>query len=193
MSKKLGPVDPEPPPVDPQKNKAEGLGVIVSREVTIKPTASQPGLGTVKNDAVVVSVAVAPPDPIGQVRQVVMASPTPPPPPPPVGVVQDRTPVVSATPMVQGASPLGVIHHRVTEVAPPPPPVPVGAVLQEPPTYPPPPPTYKGDVGTVNVPVVHVVQTAPSNEPQKVVTPPSKPKSIIEQPVEISPFKNPDE
>lgn len=189
MSKKLGPVNPEPPPVDPLKRTQEGLGVVVSREVSVQPPSSGTPLGTIKNEAVIVNVSVAAPEPIGQVRQVFAAPPAPPPPPPPVGVVQNKGPVVSAVPVNAGASPLGVVLNVVKEVAVAPPPPPVGSVLKDPPIYPPPPPPHQGNVGAVTERLVEVVPAASSNEPQKVVSIVPKAKAIIEQPIEISPFK----
>jgi hypothetical protein len=193
MGKNLGIVDPGPPPVDPFKNQSpEGLGVVKKVEASVK-AAEAVGLGPVSNEAVVVTVSVAPPDPIGQLRQVMAAPPTPPPPPAPVGVVQNKTPVVSAIPITPNIPSIGVIRNVVAERPAAPPPPPMGTVIKDPPIFPPPPPPPRANVGAVTQPVVSVQQTAPSNEPQKVVSLTIKPKPIIEQPVEISPFKNPDE
>lgn len=192
MGKNLGVVNPGPDPVDPFKDKSPaGLGVVARTEVAVKQPEAV-GLGPVSNAAVVVTVSVAPPDPIGQLRQVMAAPPTPPPPPAPVGVVESKTPVVSAIPINPNTPSIGVIRNVVAERPAAPPPPPMGTVIKDPPIFPPPPPPPRANVGAVTQPVVSVQPTAPSNEPQKVVSLTVKPKAIIEQPVEISPLR-PDE
>lgn len=193
MSKKLGVVQPEPPPVDPFKNQsAQGLGAIVQREVSIQPPAPPAGLGQVKTDAVTVTVEAPPHAPIGQVRETVVAAPPPPPPAPPVGVVQDRTPQLSAAPVQENAQPIGIVRqavHAGINAAPPPPPV--GPIKEVPTLYPPAAavPTLPATVGKVVENVVNVQVPAPSNQPEKVVSIVLPPKPIIEQPIEISPFR----
>jgi len=194
MSKKLGVVKPEAPPVEPLKNQsAQALGAIVSREVSVQPPAPPPGLGTVRNDAVTVSVEAPPPVPIGQVHQTVITAPPPPAPSAPsVGVVQDRTPQLSAAPVQENAQPVGIVRqavHAGINAAPPPPPV--GQIKEIEPLYPPAAavPTLPSTVGKVVENVVNVQVPAPSNQPEKVVSIVLPPKPIIEQPIEISPFR----
>ena len=194
MSKKLGVVQPEPAPVDPFKNQpGQGLGAIVQREVSIQPPAPPAGLGTVKTDAVTVTVEAPPPAPIGQVRETVIAVPPPPAPAAPsVGVVQDRTPQLSAAPVHENAQPVGVVRQAVQagiNAAPPPPPV--GPVKEVPTLYPPASAVQMlpATVGKVVENVVNVQVRAPSNQPEKVVSIVLPPKPIIEQPIEISPFR----
>jgi len=195
MSKKLGVVTPEAPPVDPLKNQPQGgLGAIVSREVSIQPPAPPVGLGTVKTDHVTVTVEAPPPAPIGQVRETVIAAPPPPPPAaPPVGVVQDRTPQLSAAPVHENAQPIGVVRQAVhTGINAAPPPPPVGQIHEPEPLYPPASAqvtALPSTVGKVVENVVNVQIPAPSNQPEKVISIALPPKPIIEQPVEISPFR----
>jgi hypothetical protein len=189
MGKNLGIVDPGPPPVDPFKDRsAAGLGVVQKVEASVKQAAATP-LGPISNAEVVVTVSVAPPDPIGQLRQVMAAPPTPPPPPAPVGVVEQKTPIVSAIPINPNVPSIGIIRNIVAEMPAAPPPPAVGSVIKDPPIFPPPPPPARANVGEVTQPVVSVQTMAPSNEPQKVVSLTVKPRPIIEQPVEISPLR----
>lgn len=190
---KLGVVDPGPAPVDPLKNQtAPGIGVVVAREIAVKPEAPPPGLGTVRTDTPVVSVAQVAPEVIGQVKQVVITTPPPQAAPAPVGVIQDQTPTLSATPVREGAMPVGiVVPTRLEAPFTPAPVAPAGKIEIPPPIYPPAAalPPVNTNLGKVVDNIVSVQPPVPTDKPQVVVSVVQKPKEIIERPVEISPFR----